>query len=232
MLVRTLPTLSRSPPKRTNPVSQNNACHWLEMTQTNFYQHYKMKPLSDKKSDPIPTDPHVGALKKKTRRRPSAFLCGVGRVAVAWWVRSDCRMEKRYKKKDHFCQRNFKQKSDIRRAVWPRGSQVDQAGWEFLSTCVLDGVALLMVSSSLKKALSFRPVDLSLRLDFSCTFGAGGDTGGRREHWYSGVADPRARSGQGDPRVSERIVEQNAQTESRSRVVPGETDRMNDGTMI
>ena len=40
-------------------------------------------------------------------------------------------------------------------------SHAVQAGLEFRLTCVLNGVALLLVSSSLKKALSIRTVELA-----------------------------------------------------------------------
>ena len=45
-------------------------------------------------------------------------------------------------------------------------SHPDQAGIEFRLTRVLNGAALSMVSSSPKKALSFRDVELALQLDF------------------------------------------------------------------
>ena len=47
------------------PVSQDKSCHWLEMTHLFFfYQHCRVKTLSDEGSDLKPTDPHLGSLNK------------------------------------------------------------------------------------------------------------------------------------------------------------------------
>ena len=56
---------------------------------------------------------------------------------------------------------------------------VSFSGLEFRLTCVFNGAALSMVPAGFKKVLSFRAVELALRLDLSRAAGGGRGAVGR-----------------------------------------------------